>query len=75
MSNFNPYVWKMEGDLSRADVLVLTFLCRNKRVIEFGVGASTIILSQIAKWVVSYDTDQNWIDKIKPKVGNNVNFK
>lgn len=60
--------------MSRADVVALTLLCRNKNVIEYGCGGSTIILSKIATNVISFDTDQNWIDKIKPQVGKNVEF-
>lgn len=70
----NPYIVPIEGDLSRADVVVLTLLCRGKTVVEYGVGASTIILSQVAEKVISYDTDLNWINKIKPKA-TGVDFK
>ena len=71
---FNPFICKIDGDLSRADAVVLTQLCRNKDVVEFGVGASTIIISQVAKSLISYDTDINWIEKIKSKV-DNVEFR
>ncbi len=75
---FNPYIFKIDGDLSRADVVALTLLCRNKKVIEFGVGASTMLLSQVAKEVITYDTDIQWIEKVKGKIGggiSNVTFK
>jgi len=71
---FNPYIHKTEGDLSRADVVALTLLCRGKNVVEFGVGGSTVILSKIANSVISFDTDPGWIDRIKPKAPN-VEFK
>jgi hypothetical protein len=71
----NPYVYKTEGDLSRADVVALTLLCRGKDVVEFGIGGSTVLLSQIAKSVVSYEHDQTWIDRIKPKVGLNCEIR
>lgn len=71
----NPYVCKIEGDLSRADVVVLTLLCRGKKVIEFGIGGSTILLSQIADKVITYEHDDFWIDKIKPKLGANVEIR
>ena len=64
----NAYTVKIDGDLSRADAAVLTMLCRNKEVIEFGVGASSLIISQVAKSLKCYDTDQNWIDKVNGKL-------
>lgn len=72
---FNPYTWKIEGDLSRADVVVLTLLCRGKDVIEFGIGGSTILLSQVANKVITYEHDIAWIDKIKPRLGNNCEIR
>jgi len=71
----NPFMYKVEGDLSKADVVVLTQLCRNKTVVEFGIGGSTILLSQVAKKIISYEHDQAWIDKIQPKVGENVEIR
>jgi hypothetical protein len=68
----NPYTWEIDGDLSRADVLVLYLLCRNKFVVEFGIGASTILLSQIAQKVITYEHDQSWIDRTAPKLNDNV---
>lgn len=65
---FNPYICTIDGDLSRADVVVLSLLSKNERVIEFGVGASTLILSQVAKSLKCYDTDINWINKINEKL-------
>ena len=62
---FNPYVCPIYGDLSRADVVALTLLCRGKNVVEYGVGGSTIILSQIAKSVVSFDTKEIWVERTK----------
>jgi hypothetical protein len=71
----NPYIWNTEGDISRADVVVLTFLCRNKDVVEFGIGGSTILLSQIANKVITYEHDQIWIDKIAPKLNDKVEIR
>ena len=71
----NPYIYEVDGDLSKADVVVLTQLCRNKTVVEFGIGGSTILLSQVAKKVISYEHDQAWIDKTQPKVGENVEIR
>lgn len=64
----NPYICKIDGDLSKADAVVLTLLSRNKRVIEFGVGASTLILSQVAKSLKCYDTDIKWINIVNSKL-------
>ena len=67
----NPYSFTIDGDLSRADVVVLATLCRGAKVVEYGVGASTILLSEVANKVISYDTDMNWIMKTQPKIKNN----
>lgn len=71
----NPYIYKVDGDLSHADVVVLTQLCRDKVVIEFGIGGSTILLSQIAKKVITYEHDEAWIEKTKPKLNNKVEIR
>jgi len=71
----NPFIWPIEGDLSRADVVALALLCRDKKVIEFGIGGSTILLSQVAKKVITYEHDQIWIDKIKPKLNDKVEVR
>ena len=71
----NPYTYKTQGDLSRADVVALTLLCRGKDVIEFGIGGSTILLSEIANKVITYEHDVKWVDKISPKLGSNVEIR
>ncbi len=71
----NPYIWPIEGDLSRADVVVLTQLCRGKDVIEFGIGGSTILLSQVANKVITYEHDKEWIQKIEPKLNDKVEIR
>lgn len=58
----------IQGDISRLDVKVLIELCADKRVVEFGVGGSTLILARIAKTLKSYDTSQLWIDKTQIKL-------
>lgn len=58
----------IQGDISRADVRVLAELCTNKRVVEFGVGGSTLILSRCAASVTSYDTDISWINRTKHRI-------
>jgi len=67
----NPYICPIEGDLSRADTVALTLLCRDKVVVESGIGGSTIVLSQIAKRVTTYEHEPIWIDRVKPKLGDN----
>jgi len=71
----NPYIYKVDGDLSKADVVALTLLCRGKEVIEFGIGGSTILLSQIAKKVITYEHDKAWAERTKPKLGSNVEVR
>ena len=71
----NPYTYKTEGDLSRADVVALTLLCRGKNVIEFGIGGSTVLLSQIANNVITYEHDPKWTEKILPHLGSNVEIR
>lgn len=36
-----------------------------KRVLEFGAGLSTILLNGAGKEIVTYETSQGWIDKVK----------
>ena len=67
---FNPYTCPIYGDLSRADVVALTLLCRNKNVVEFGVGGSTILLSQVAKSVITFDTKEVWVNRTKKFLKN-----
>jgi hypothetical protein len=73
----NPFICPIHGDLSRADVVVLVQACRGKTVVEFGIGGSTIILSQVAEKVVSYETKQVWIDRFKDEFDklDNVQFR
>ena len=59
----NPYICKIEGDLSRADVVALTLLCRDKDVIEFGLGGSTLIIGQVAKSLITYETKPEWVGR------------
>ena len=64
----NPYICQIEGDLSRADVVALVQLCRGKDVVEFGIGGSTIILSQVARSLITYETKDVWLDRFKDKL-------
>lgn len=64
----DPAKVEIQGDISRADVLVLVEICTNKNVIEFGVGGSTLILSRCAKSLLSYDTDEEWINRISKRL-------
>ncbi len=66
----NPFITKIKGDLSKADIVILVQTCRNKHVVEYGVGASTILISQVAKSLISFDTDQNWINITKNNLKN-----
>ena len=59
---FDPKTVLIQGDLSRADTLELVKLCQGRSVVEFGMGASTLLLARCAKKLVSYDTDQKWCD-------------
>ncbi len=64
----NPYIFPIEGDLSRADFVVLCQLCRGKDVVEYGCGGSTILLSQIAKSLVCFDTKEVWIERTRVRL-------
>ena len=68
MKELNPKTVEIHGDISRADVLVLVEVCTNKDVVEFGVGGSTQILSRCAKSLVSYDTDNAWLDRTSSRL-------
>lgn len=70
----NPNTMSIQGDISRNDVKVLFELCTNKNVIEYGVGGSTLILAQIAKTLICYDTDINWINTTAKRL-QNINNK
>jgi len=65
---FNPQTVEIQGDISRSDVVVLYELCLGKSVVEFGMGGSTLLISQIAKEFTSYETDQKWFDKTKGRL-------
>lgn len=55
------------GDISRADAAVLTAFGRDaQHVLEFGVGGSTLILSQISS-LLTIDTEQHWIDLVRER--------
>ncbi len=43
-------------------------------LLEFGAGGSTLYFSKFFKSVTSFETDQNWYDKIFSKKRNNVNL-
>lgn len=58
----------IQGDLSRRDAEVLIELCAGKVVVEFGVGGSTLLIARIAKSLYSYDTSQEWIDRIANRI-------
>ena len=60
----NPFTCQIKGDLSRADFVVLTQLCRGKDVVEYGAGGSTLLFAQIAKSVVTYETKPEWFDRV-----------
>src|SRR5574343_69300 len=53
--NFISYVANQIHIESQGDLYVL----------EFGSGLSTCLFSEIAQDIVSYETDQAWVDKIK----------
>jgi hypothetical protein len=59
---------EIQGDISRADVRVLIELCDNKRVVEFGVGGSTLIIARIAKSLYSFDTSEEWINRTNSRL-------
>lgn len=71
---------KVIGDLSPQDKEVLYQMAStHNRILEFGVGASTQILTHYTQGnVISYDTSQEWIDRMKyifDKVGVKGNCK
>ena len=68
LNPLNPFTVQIEGDLSRADTVVLTQLCRGKHVVEFGVGGSTLLFAQIAKSVISFDTSEEWIQRVTDRL-------
>jgi hypothetical protein len=71
----NPYTYQVNGDLSKADIVALTLLCRGKNVIEFGIGGSTILLSKVANKVITYEHDMDWVNRVRPSLGDNVEIR
>ena len=67
-SEFDPATVLLEADLSRADVRVLYDFCRDKSVVEFGCGGSTLLLARFCNKVVSYDTSTAWINHTKKRL-------
>lgn len=55
----------LEADLSRNDARLLVQLCADKRVVEFGMGGSTLLLARIASELVSYETDEHWVELVR----------
>lgn len=59
---FDPRTVLIQGDISRADAVVLVNLCAGRSVVEFGMGGSTLLLARCAKELSSYDTDLEWYE-------------
>jgi len=70
----NPFIAEIDGDLSRADAVVLVQACRGKEVVEYGVGASTYLLSQCARSLISFETETEWIDRVQEQL-NEIDYK
>jgi len=66
--NIDPKTVKIQGDLSRSDVINLCRLCDGKRVVEFGMGGSTLLLARCCATLDSYDTSEEWYNRITAKV-------
>lgn len=64
----DPLTVPIQGDLSRQDAVVLAELCQNKKVIEFGVGGSTLLIARVAKALESFDTDLGWLDRTRRRL-------
>lgn len=68
----SPPLLRYVGDLSRADAVCLAALAgRHRRVLEFGVGASTQIFAQAAGTgvtIVSLDRAAMWIERTRALV-------
>jgi len=59
---FDPRIVKIQGDISRNDVIQLVKWCKGKNVCEFGMGGSTLLLARCAKSLRSYDSNKKWYD-------------
>ena len=66
--NFDPQTCPIEADLSRADVVLLCTLCKDRRIIEFGSGGSTVLLARVATQIDSYETDAHWIKLVQDRL-------
>lgn len=58
----------IQGDLSRRDAEVLLELCRDKFVVEFGVGGSTLLIARVAQRLQSYDTSVEWLSRTAARI-------
>lgn len=64
----DPQTVKIQGDLSRADVVSLCQLCTGKEVIEYGMGGSTLILSRCARSLSSFEESEYWCDVTRDRL-------
>jgi hypothetical protein len=65
---YSPFTCVIKGDIARADTVGLHMLCQGRSVVEFGVGASTMILARSAKPLITYDTSELWISKTQKNI-------
>ena len=71
----------LNGDSEPIPLLTSSFLnwfetqqWNSLSLLEFGAGSSTLYFAKFFKSVTSYETNQNWFDKIFSKIPDNVNL-
>jgi tRNA A58 N-methylase Trm61 len=65
---YNAYTVPIQGDMSRADVVVLTKYCSGKKVVEFGMGGSTLLLARCTQTFISYEDDEMWFQRTQDRI-------
>ena len=71
----NIYTCPIKGDLSRADAVILVEYATGKKVLEVGVGGSTVLLSMFnTQPVISFDNNKEWIDRTQSNLNTYSGF-
>lgn len=77
LSNLIGLKWVGSISLQDADILAM-YGKRSEKVLDFGVGGSTLILAQTCKDVTAVETNPSWIDRVSARaqtVGCRENIK
>jgi predicted O-methyltransferase YrrM len=65
--------WLTESAIDKIDKFILS--CCNPKILEFGMGSSTIYYSNICNELISVEHDKNWFDSISEAISLRGNEK